>query len=337
MAADSLTPAIAALLALSGRGGGRFSIEPLAAGGNNRVYAVVSENQRLAAKWYFHDASDPRDRLGAEYAFVQHAWKIGLRCVPRPLACDPAAHLALYEFVEGDKLTPDEIDAVRVQAAAGFFAALNSPESRAAARALPNASEACFSVGEHVRMVEGRIARLAAIPGKEAVDAEARAFVAQLAERWARTRRMILRATRDAEAPLADGDRCLSPSDFGFHNALRRPDGRLCFIDFEYAGWDDPAKAVGDFFSHPGVPVRREYFDVFLEIACAALPDPARAAARARLLEPVFRVKWCCIILNEFLPGAARRRRFADPATDSSARRRAQLSKARALLDSVSD
>jgi Phosphotransferase enzyme family len=337
MAADSLAPAVAALLALSGRGGGGFTIEPVTAGGNNRVYAVVSDDQRFAVKWYYHDASDPRDRLGAEYAFVRHAWMSGLRCIPEPLACDPAAHLALYEFVQGDKLTSDEIDTARVREAAAFFAALNSARSRAAAGALPNASEACFSVGEHVCIVDDRIARLAAIPGDEAIDADARGFVTELAGRWANTRQSILRACGEAEERLGAGERCLSPSDFGFHNALRRPDGSLCFIDFEYAGWDDPAKAVGDFFSHPGVPVPREHFDAFLDLACAALPHPRRAAARARLLEPVFRVKWCCIILNEFLPGAARRRQFADPAIDTGARKRAQLSKARVLLNSMSE
>ena len=31
-------------------------------------------------------------------------------------------------------------------------------------------------------------------------------------------------------------------------------DGRLWFIDFEYAGWDDPAKTVCDFFCQPGLP-----------------------------------------------------------------------------------
>src|SRR5258708_29751946 len=41
---------------------------------------------------------------------------------------------------------------------------------------------------------------------------------------------------------------------FGFHNALLRPSQELCFLDFEYAGHDDPAKMVGDFFSQPAIP-----------------------------------------------------------------------------------
>ena len=57
--------------------------------------------------------------------------------------------------------------------------------------------------------------------------------------------------------PLGEADRVVSPSDFGFHNALRTEDGRLAFLDFEYAGWDDPAKLVCDFELQPAVPAPR--------------------------------------------------------------------------------
>ena len=59
----------------------------------------------------------------------------------------------------------------------------------------------------------------------------------------------------DMDHPLDTQESVLSPSDFGFHNALLGPDGKLCFIDFEYAGWDDPAKLICDFFCQPQTPV----------------------------------------------------------------------------------
>ncbi len=335
MAEDSLTPAIGSLLASIGRGAVSFRVEPLEAGGNNRVFSVISGDERYVAKWYFHDSADPRDRLGAEFQFLQHAWQSGLRCVPRPYARDSSAHLALYEFVAGAKPLSSAVDQAMVLEAAGFFATLNGETSRAQAAALPVASEACFSVAEHFGMVDQRIARLDSIPAESGIDAEARRFANDLAKVWSSTKSAILGRCADPVAVLPLAQRCLSPSDFGFHNSLVRNDRSLCFIDFEYAGWDDPAKAVGDFFAHPGVPVAHAYFEDFLERACAVFPDPALTAERARLLEPVFRVKWCCIILNEFLPAAAKRRRFADASADAAARKRLQLAKARTLLDTL--
>ena len=118
----------------------------------------------------------------------------------------------------------------------------------------------------------------------------------------------------DLSASLPSKHRVPSPSDFGFHNAMVEADGRLRFFDFEYAGWDDPAKAVGDFFSHPGVAVPQDQFEPFVMQALAPYEENAQhMATRVRLLEPISQVKWCCIILNEFLPAAARRRNFANP------------------------
>jgi hypothetical protein len=64
-------------------------------------------------------------------------------------------------------------------------------------------------------------------------------------------------------------------------------------------------------------------------------PHARALEARARLLFPVFQTKWCCIILNDFIPEFARRRRFADPGVDEGERKRRQLEKARRLFASM--
>ena len=56
-----------------------------------------------------------------------------------------------------------------------------------------------------------------------------------------------IKTNNQTEEPILGLDKCLSPSDFGFHNVIVEKDKILRFIDFEYAGWDDPAKMVSDF------------------------------------------------------------------------------------------
>jgi hypothetical protein len=335
MAARQVDPdigqAIGTLLARTGRAASPHSIEPLASGGNNRVFLVRSGAESYVAKWYFHGSGDGRDRLRSEYAFLEQAWSAGLRCVPQPLASDPARHVALYEHVLGRRLAAGEVDEARVLEAARFFAALNEPSRRRAAAALPAASEACFSVAEHLAMVDERLARFENLRVESDADRDALAYLGELGKAWREQKARILAADARPEQALEARWRCVSPSDFGFHNALARADGSLCFLDFEYAGWDDPAKAFGDFFAHPGSPVARRHRDAFLQAAAAPFEDAGRLLARAQLLEPVFRVKWCCIILNEFLPAAAERRRFANPQADAEAGKRAQLQKAQRL------
>jgi hypothetical protein len=268
---------------------------------------------------------------------LEYAVSAGIACVPRPVARHTASAIGIYEYIFGTNLASPDVSQARVQEAAAFFLALNDPAHRQAAASLAAASEACFSIAQQLAMVDRRIGRLASIPSSTDEDLAAREFAKLLAERWREVRERILDATRaaggDPAAPVEE--RCVSPSDFGFHNALLRDTGELCFLDFEYAGWDDPAKMVGDFFAHPGVPVSRQHFDAFLKTAMSFSPHANALELRARLLEPVFRIKWCCIVLNEFVPEAAQRRQFATPGTDPAASKRRQLDKARTLLASV--
>lgn len=332
MAAETLSPAIAALLAAAGHAAAISECRALPAGGNNRVFRVQAGTGVFAVKQYFHEATDPRDRLRAEYGFLQHAWRCGIRSVPRPLAANPAFHLALFEFVDGRKPAGGDIGVGSVLEAAKLFAALNSKGSRSAGSDLPQASDACFSIAEHLRSVDRRVERLAALPAQGGAERQAAAFVARLAAEWSAARARILAASREPETPTAL--LCLSPSDFGFHNALIRSGGELCFLDFEYAGWDDPAKMAGDFFWHAGMRPSREHFDHFTAAAFAPFEDAARIIERTRLLSPAFRARWSCIALNEFLPEGARRRRFAGAGESQEASRKLeQLEKARALFD----
>jgi len=312
-------------------------VVPFAASGNNRVFAVKAGGLRYAAKVYFRHPSDNRDRLHAEFSFLSCADRAGITCVPKPVVCDPARGIGVYEFIDGRKLSAPEIDADCVDQAAEFIARLNQAATHAEARNLPDASEACFSIAAHFSMVDGRIDRLDQIASDDPADREAREFSAALKARWGQLKALIL---KEAAAARIDPDtmltgRCLSPSDFGFHNALATRERGICFIDFEYAGWDDPAKLVGDFFSHPAIPVDIAHLERFVKTASAYAERPAEVVARAHILFPVFQVKWCCIILNEFLPESAKRRRFADPGSDPAARKRAQLKKAISLFERI--
>lgn len=283
-----------------------FSLEQLPGGANNRVFRVRLQEKSALLKEYFHHPGDPRDRLHAEFSFSKFAWDAGLRCLPEPLASDPSNHLGLYEFIEGRPVSEVTRDAV--QQALDFFRELNRHKD--AAQGLPVASEACFNIAEHLQCVEWRVQRLVSVE-----DAAATRFVRdELTPRW----RAIAGRAYD-ETPV---ERCVSPSDFGFHNALLEATGRLRFIDFEYAGWDDPAKMVCDFFCQPARPVPREFLGMFESVA-----DPKRVEQ----LMPVYQTKWCCIVLNDFLPVGGERRRFSQSGADKAK----QLEKAKRMLKEI--
>lgn len=312
------------------------AVAPMAGGANNRVFRLDAAAGTFLLKSYFRHPDDPRDRLGTEFAFSRFAWESGVRCIPQPLACDSVAGLGMFEFVNGRSLRGTVIDDVAVDQAIDFFRTLNRAKDRPGAAALPRASESCFSLDDHFATVGRRVERLKA----GAVDQAAASFIeSELVPAWGQ----VLATARTAAAAaglrpdrlLDPADRCLSPSDFGFHNALLAADGRLRFIDFEYAGWDDPSKLICDFFCQPAVPAPIAAFDRFAAAVAAELPAPGLHVARATLLLPVYRVKWVCIMLNEFLPVGGSRRAFSGTAAELEARKKDQLTKARAALAAV--
>jgi len=196
------------------------------------------------------------------------------------------------------------------------------------------ASEACFSLDDHLQCVSMRLSRLNTANCESPADDKMRRFLdLHLRPLWKEITHQFLHIANQQDLGLNDemrrDEKRISPSDFGFHNVLRRPDGRLCFLDFEYAGWDDPAKTVGDFFCQPAIPVPLTYFDMFADRVCTDQSSPKNEQLRMRLLLPIYQVKWVCILLNEFLPIDANRRTFAAKVDDLEQRKMTQLTKAK--------
>jgi hypothetical protein len=337
MEAPEFHEAVAALLSACGRTG-RFALTRLPGGANNRAYKISTDPGDALLKVYYRHPLDPRDRLATEWVFCQFAWKNGIRYIPQPLAADPERRMALFEFVDGRELEAAEVEASHVEQAFDFYRELNTYRSTPEAAAVPAASEACFSIASHLRRVDRRIQKLSLMNTATETHRRCRAFVEEnlmpvwtrlTAEVGAEARRQDLALHRELEI----AERCLSPSDFGFHNALMEANGRIRFIDLEYAGWDDPAKLVCDFFCQPSVPVPRAWLPGFAAAVAATLPNAKSVIDRCALLWQVYQVKWCCIMLNNFLSDGRARRRFANEHTNQEVTLSQQLAKANRALD----
>ncbi|MCK9918533.1 phosphotransferase [Microbacteriaceae bacterium K1510] len=309
------------------------SVEPLAGGRNNQVFRVVlKEGTCVVLKCYHHDPRDPRDRLQAEWRFLSYVVARGVRNVPQPLASDPARHCALYNFVSGARAK--SVDGELIAQAAEFAVAINGAPAEPGQ--LAPASEACFSLGSHLETVDRRVERLRELDGSAPHVGEASDFVAdKLNPAWQRIRSGIVRdaEVRGVAIAAAVTREIVSPSDFGFHNALVDERGRATFLDFEYAGRDDPAKLICDFFCQPELAVPLSYYAEFTGRIADALSLEEEDLWRARLLLDAYRIKWVCIMLNEFSALGARRRAFA--ARDGESRAVHQLRNAERYLTLV--
>lgn len=315
-----------------------IAFERIAGGRNSQVYGLSCESGRsLVAKVYYRDRSDGRDRLAAEFSGLSFLWRSGIRCVPEPLAADTRNALALYECVEGKPIDSRQVTHEDIDAAVAFLISLDRVKMQEDATELQYASEACFSLGALIRNVQDRFGRLYEIREGMLVD-ELRSFlVEELQPFFERVCAWSTATMAEAGCPvdreLTLQERTLSPSDFGFHNALRRADGRITFLDFEYFGWDDPAKMMVDFVLHPAMSLSPAAKTRFRDGLLAHFGGTGNLAVRLKAVYPLFGLKWCLILLNEFVPRDMARRSFAKtgPVDDEELRQR-QLVKARNIL-----
>ena len=312
------------------------STNPIKRIGNNRTYTIESRCNRYFAKQFFQNEGDKRDRFNAELAFGQYAEKAAPGFTPHILISDAENRVIIYEFINGKALHKNQIGEKEVMQAATFFRALNNKTSLKFTDTLLPASEACFSIGDHITLINNRIEEIGLIKPESAEDKDAILLVEKIRRTWNRLVVEIHSACSseglDLNDELITECRVISTSDFGFHNALINEEGKLTFLDFEYAGWDDPAKMLGDFFGQIQIPVPEIFFDYFIRLTFSDLPSAEYLIKRAKILYPAFRMKWACIAMNVFLPVHLNRRKFSDPGLDVSELKRTQLIKANDIL-----
>jgi hypothetical protein len=266
------------------------------------VFLLEDGDRRAVLKIHEPSAVGRRDAFAHEALLHSfYAEQVG-DSVPRLIAQDVGCRALLFEQVPGAPVADEESRLADVMRMAGFLLETNTPEvlERARQAQLPRASDSGLSAAEHWQCALSRLDALLDLPATDEVTAAMQNFV-----------RSELRPAL-CESELGDGipvAPCLSPSDFGFHNVIRRRNGSFCFLDFEHAGWDDPAKLVADFILQPEVPLSAQAAMVFTEALDAGEIFGRCLASRVGQILPIQKCKWAAIILNVFV------RSEANPAT----------------------
>jgi len=301
--------------------------------GNSRIYRLTgSDGGEYALKVYPDRQLDHRLRLQNEFSACQCLNTAGFP-VTQPLAKDENLNWAAYAWVSGAPIqSPDD---EFIDESAGFVERLLA-ESRSSKDfgEFGEASEACLSGAEIVRQIHERIGRL--------VHVDSEALVHFLNGELLPALELSIRAARTHAGQLFDVSlprtlQLLSPSDFGMHNAIRNGSGRTVFIDLEYFGWDDPAKLVCDFYWHPGMNLSSALKEKWLQRSKTIFRGDSSFETRVTAYLPLFALRWCLILLNEFLPHRRAHRIHADDqhTNDADGILSRQLDKSRSLLAQV--
>ena len=315
-----------------------FHLIPLEGGRNNRAFKLVCSAKAYFLKAYFYSSADQRDRLQHEFNFTCFAWSNAVHSVPEPFACLPSHRIALYEFIAGKTANYRPTTFGDIRQATDFILSVNNYRAKDSAAKLPPASEACFSINDHLENTAKRVSRLSQIKVADDYDEIAQRQVnKRILPLWDDVIKTIDEQRKKKpyiNKTLNTDQRWISPSDYGFHNAIEETNGKLRFVDFEYAGWDDPAKLLCDFTNQPDRILEPSLSHNFTREIIAADVNPEFLQYRYALLEPLYQIKWACIILNDFLPLGSIRSAFTH-SSDVNENKKKQLAKLETMLHRV--
>jgi len=276
-------------------------------GSNNRIFRLGRAGKTLlCAKVYRRDEHGTSPRFANEQLFYSFVHDAVAGYIPEALHWDQKEHVAIFEWIDG--VSDNSIKQGDIEFAGQFIRSLQRVRR---GPHLGPASDACWSETAHLASVERRIQRLESLATRGVLTREAVGVTMdRVLPSWNRLKQDLSPA-----ATTEFSDLVLSPSDFGFHNALRVRDGKWCFLDFEYAGIDDPAKLLCDAVARPGQTLPEDA----LQKLCLYAGFSAEVESRALQFLNLHRLKWACILLWRLTPEGGERGAFAgcadDPAT----------------------
>ena len=282
-------------------GHGADHVERISGSGNNGVYKVLSGKDMFALKIYRLDPGDERNRLRTEIAALEFMQDNEIKNVPTPIAHDLTANCALFQWIPGTPIiSPDE---THFKAATHFADQLLGLSNLSQTRQWELASDACLSLSDVTQQTAARLERFQGIGNlsPECAKFIETEFQPNCDEIFDRQLEKAEQVGIDPETAIKLEAHILSPSDFGFHNAIEKSSGDIVFLDFEYFGRDSPFKLICDFILHPGMNLPESSWPSVIDGFAQIYRLNFRERHQITNALPLFALRWCMIMLNVYL------------------------------------
>jgi hypothetical protein len=317
------------------------SFQLLPSSGNNRIYKVkMKDGSNYAVKQYLRLKEDSRPRLQAEFGHLSALWKLEFRNIPQPL--EKEGDWAVYSLIEGASVKSVEL--AEMDEVLSFISRLSDVSSELRGFSILPGSDSRACLGDYIDQIERRYNRLVQGAKNSGLEKEINGFLEQKILPYkefifSKFYDSIESLGWDLRSPFEEAQQIFSPSDLGFHNILASASdkGRLIFLDFEYSGWDDPAKLLADFFHHVGQDIAWDHKWYLLEKFAAHRKQDPNFLRRWETVIDLIGLEWMLIVLNVIDPKEMKRKRFANPNLDPADLIKTRLSKAEQMINEMSE
>jgi thiamine kinase-like enzyme len=211
---------------------------------NSKVYKIKVDKDNLVVKVY---NKKNKFRIKREKIFYDYLRSIKNNNIIKPIGFNIKFNLAIYPFIKGKKIK--KITNNHIKELLNFLKQINKKKSIK----LPLAVDGIKNRDNHIKLCELKIDQMKKIKIDSLIKKQFMFFLKKkiipkfdkIKMNYYKQKTFNLKKNN-----LLKNDMIVSPSDFGFHNIIQS-NNKFYFLDFEYAGLDDPIKLICDFYCQP--------------------------------------------------------------------------------------
>ncbi|MDC0215854.1 hypothetical protein OAJ75_02025 [Candidatus Pelagibacter sp.] len=232
--------------------------------------------------------------------------------VPQKIFSNYEENFSIYNFIKGKKIKKIKLN--HIDQCIKFLIRIQYKKKDFKIRLKKKsfyAEEKCLSLSDHINSVVKKKNRLQkSIKNSKNIKLN-NFFFKKLNLKYLEIIKSIKKSysKNDLDRKVQSNKLILSPSDFGFHNILEN-NNKLFFFDFEYCGIDDSRKLICDFICQPDIYLNDKIKNYFLNSISKNKIFNFKKKDIFFLIK-LYRIKWCLIILNDFVINVKKRRIFS--------------------------
>ena len=230
-----------------------MKVKIIKSGKNNLVKKIFFKKKIYIYKKYLKKSNNgiKYSRYSSETAFIKLLKKKNVKNLPTILNTNAKTQENIFNYIKGKKIT--KITNKDILQCVYFIKKINKDILNNKVVNFKYATEACLSIDNHIETAQRRIKMLLKFKKNFGIYKKTTLFVKNvLKKKLDQTKNNKYKSFSKKEIlkKINKRDLILSPSDFGFHNIIKKKN-KLFFFDFEYAGMDDPVKLISDFICQP--------------------------------------------------------------------------------------
>jgi len=280
-----------------------FKTSKLDGGINSTAFKIETDAEKYVLKIYNTNKTNNINRFNNEEKFLKFLNQCNFTNVPRIIKTNPRKSWILISWIEGEKII--NVDRYFCKELLDFLVRLQNFRQSPFSKGLPMASDTYLNLNGYFFSLKDRLFKILNRQKElEIVNKELSIKLKNLIDKIKSEISNLLEFSMvnkiDLNYVLPQKNRIISQSDVGFHNMIYG-NNEVNFIDFEYSGWDDPGKLVGDLLLQPDHKIPIKYIDVleiFMNTYIYKIDYPNE---RLLLILKLTRLKWALIILNPII------------------------------------